>query len=239
MDSRALGILEFHLIKEMVGEFAISEMGRERIREQDVATSRETILAEYELVREMMDAVSWRETIPMDGLYEVRPYLEAIRPPGSYLGPPDYLRVNRLLRTTAAVKRFFHSYRDDFPGLHRLMEGCESVPEFEKAVESALTPEGEVSSGATPELAEIRRGMAALSRKIEATFEKMIRSPEIRDFLQEGYVTERKGRRVLPVRSDLRFHVPGIVHDVSISGGTVFVEPMAVVGLSNELTDLA
>jgi len=239
MDSRALEILEFDLIKEMVGEFAISEMGREMIRHQEVATSPEVILAEYELVREMIGAISGYQSIPLDGLCDIRSSLSAISPPGTYLDPPDILRIDRLLKTAVGVRSFFETPRESFPRLHRLMQQCESVPDFEKAVRAALTPDGEVASSATPELADIRRTMASISRKIEASFERMIRSPEISEFLQEGYVTERKGRRVLPVRSDVRSRVPGIVHDVSISGGTVFIEPMAVVGLSNEFTDLA
>jgi len=238
MNSRALETLEFDVIKEMVGEFAISDMGQEMIREQEVAVSATKIRAEYEFVGEMRDAIAWREPLPMEELPDIRPGVTAITPPGTYLDPPDLLRVERLLKTTGKVKSFFRSFRDGFPRLHRLMEPCEPLPEFEKAVAVALTEEGEVASDATPELAEVRKAMAALSRKIEATFEKMIRSPEMREFFQEAYVTERRGRRVLPVKSDCRSHVRGIVHDVSISGGTVFVEPLTVVGFSNELTDL-
>ncbi len=239
MDGRALETLEFDVIKEMVGEFAISDLGREMIQQEEAAISPETIRGEYELVGEMMDAVSWKEPLPMDALWDVRPSLRAVKPSGSYLDPPDFLRIHRLLKTAANVKGFFRSFRDDFPRLHRLMERCEAVPEFEKAVRTVLTEDGEVSSSASPELAEIRQAITAVSRKIEATFERMIRSPEMREFLQEGYVTERKGRSVLPVKSECRSRVRGIVHDVSISGGTVFMEPLAVVGLSNELTDLA
>ncbi len=238
MDSRALEILEFDLVKEMVGEFVTSDMGRERIRQQAVATSAEAIDGDYQLVREMMDAVSWREPLPMEGLWDIRPQLKAIRPGGSYLSPPDFLKVSRLLESVSRVRRFFHFFGEDFPRLHRLTEQCEPIPEFEEAVGKALTPDGEVAGNASAELAETRAAIATASRKIEAVFEKMIRSPDMREFLQEGYVTERKGRRVLPVKSDCRSHIPGIVHDVSISGGTVFIEPLRVVGLSNELVDL-
>jgi len=239
MDPRALKTLEFDLVKEMVAEFAISELGRKAIREQEVWGSPDVIRGEYELVREMMDALSWRESLPIDGLSDVRPSLNAIRPAGTYLEPSELLRVHRLLKAAGRIKGFFYSFRDDFPRLHRLMECCRPVPEFEKAVAEALTDDGRVSSNATPELAEIRRAMTDTLQKIEAAFEKIMRSREMREFLQEGYVTERKGRKVLPVKSEYRSRVAGIIHDVSISGGTVFIEPLAVIGLSNELTDLA
>jgi len=238
VDSRALEILEFNVIKGIVAEFAISDLGREMIREQEVSTSSEAIRSQYELVGEMMDAISWRQTLPMDNLYEVRPSLGAIRPSGTYLDPPDLLRVDKLLKAAARLKKFFLTFREHFPRLHRVMEEFEPVPEFEKAVQKALTEDGDVADEATSELAEIRHAMESTSRKIEKVFDRMIRSPETRQFLQETFVTERKGRKVLPVKSDCRPHVSGIVHDVSISGGTVFVEPMAVIGLSNELTEL-
>ncbi len=238
MDSRAIETLEFNAVRGMVAEFAASELGREMIVEQEVSTSPEVVCSQYELVREMMSAISWRQTFPMDSVSDIRPALKAVRPEHAYLEPVDLLRVDRLLKATARVKNFFRSFREDFPLLHSVAERCESVPEFENSVATALTPKGEVSDNATPDLAEIRQAMADISRKIERMFEKMIRSSDTRDFLQETYVTERKGRKVLPVKTDCRSRIPGIVHDVSISGGTVFVEPMAVVGLSNELTEL-
>jgi DNA mismatch repair protein MutS2 len=239
LDSRTLEVLEFDAIKDMVAGFALSDLGREMIKTQQVAASPDVIRTQYELVGEMMDAISWRQTLPMDSLPDVRPSLVAVRPAATYLDPPDLLRVDRLLKAGAGLKRFFHTFREEFPRLHRVMEVFEPVPEFEKAVQKALTREGEVSDGATPELSQIRQAIKSVSGHIEKAFDRMIRSPETRPFLQETFVTERKGRKVLPVKSDCRTRVPGIVHDVSISGGTVFIEPMAVVGLSNELTELA
>ena len=238
MDSRALELLEFDRVKEMVSEFAISDLGRELIRQKEVLTSPGAMREEYELVREMMDAAFWRQPLPLDGVCDVRPGLKTVQTPGTYLDPPDLLRIKRLLKAAVNIKAFFQSFRDDFPRLHLLTNRCGPVPEFDEAVGAALRPDGKVRSTATRELAEVRRSMRAISRRIEAAFERMIRAPDMREFLQESYVTERRGRRVLPVKSEFRSRVSGIVHDVSISGGTVFVEPLEVVGLSNELTNL-
>ena len=163
MDSRALKILEFDLVKEMVGEFATSDVGREMIRQQEAATSSQAIHQDYDLGREMMDAVSWREPLPMDGLCDTRPLLKAVEPAGSYLAPLEFLKVRRLLKSAAAVRRFFRSFREDFPLLRRLTQQCEPVPEFQKEVDRALTPDGEVSNDATLELTETRNAMDTLS----------------------------------------------------------------------------
>jgi DNA mismatch repair protein MutS2 len=239
MDSRALENLEFNVVKDIVADFAISDLGRDRIRQQEVMTSSQAIRRDYDLVKEMIDAIAWRETMPIDGLSDVRPSLRAVRPVGTYLDPPDLLRIHELLKAAGRLKRYLGTYREDFPKLHAMMERCQPVPEFDKAVRTAINPDGEIASNATPELAEIRHLTTETSGKIEKIFDRMIRSAEMRELLQETYVTERKGRKVLPVKSEFRSQVSGIVHDVSISGGTVFVEPMSVVGLSNELTELA
>lgn len=239
MDSRAFSVLEFDQVKDMVAQFAASDMGRELIRNEEPTAVPELIRSHYELVNEMMNAVSWRQTLPMEGVEDPRGSLHAARPTGTYLAPHQLLHVDRLLKVGGSLKRFFHSFPDDFPKLHRLTDSFDPVSEFQAAVEKAITRDGEIHDNATPELARIRGEMRSVSHRIEIAFERMLRSPETRQFLQESYVTERKGRKVLPVKSDFRSHVPGIVHDVSISGGTVFVEPMAVVGLSNELTELA
>lgn len=238
MDSRASAVLEFNRVKEMVAEFAACDLGGEFIRNEEPTAMPELVRGQYELVKEMMDAVSWRQTLPMEGVDDVRGSLHAARPSGTYLDPWQLLRVDRLLKVGAGLKRFFHTFRDDFPKLHRLTDSFDQVTEFQAAVAKAITRDGEIHDDATPELARIRVEMRSLSHKIENVFDRMLRSPETRQFLQETYVTERKGRKVLPVKSDFRSHVSGIVHDVSISGGTVFIEPMAVVGLSNELTEL-
>ena len=238
MDSRALETLEFIIVKDIVADFALSDLGRDRVRQQEVMTSLEAIRRNYDLVGEMMDAIAWRETMPIGGLSNVRPSLRAVCPAGTYLDPPDLLRIHELLKAAGRLKSHFHTYREAFPKLHALMERTQPVPEFDRAVRATLTPDVEVATNATPELAEIRRLITDTSHKIEKTFDKMIRSADMKEFLREAYVTERKGRKVLPIKSECRSQVSGIVHDVSISGGTVFVEPMSVVGLSNELTEL-
>ena len=223
----------------MVAEFAACELGRELIRNEEPTAIPELVGSQYELVNEMMNAISRPQTLPMEAVEDVRGSLHAARPSGTYLAPYQLLHVDRLLKVGSSLKRFFHHFREDFPKLHCLSDPFDPVSEFQTAVEKAVTRDGEIHDNATPELARIRGEMRSLSHRIESVFERMLRSPETRPFLQEAYVTERKGRKVLPVKSDFRPHVPGIVHDVSISGGTVFVEPMAVVGLSNELTELA
>lgn len=239
MDSRAFSVLEFNHVKDMVAEFAACDLGRELIRNEEPTAMQDLVRSQYELVNEMMNAISWPQNLPMEGVEDVRGSLHAARPSGTYLAPHPLLHVDRLLKVGGSLKRFFHSFRDDFPKLHHLTDSIDPVTEFQAAVAKAITRDGEIHDTATPELARIRGEMRSLSHRIENAFEQMLRSPETRPFLQEAYVTERKGRKVLPVKSDFRPHVPGIVHDVSISGGTVFVEPMAVVGLSNELTELA
>lgn len=129
---------------------------------------------------------------------------------------------------------------DDYPLLHRRVHWLVPHPEIEKAITSAIDEAtGEVKDDASVRLLKARRAMRAAQNDIQERLRRMLSDPNVQPALQDAFVTMRGGRYCLPVRSDRRSQVPGIVHDRSGSGGALFVEPQAVVELNNRIRELA
>ena len=173
----------------------------------------------------------------LGGASDVRPAaLAAAR--GQTLAPGDLLEVAALARAAARVRRALARLEGEAPLLAALAGGVADLEPLRGLIGSALDERGEVTDGASPELAAIRRERAGVHARLQQRMEALLRSSAVRGALQDPIVTLREGRYVLPVRSEARGAVPGILHDTSASGATVYVEPMAVVGLGNRWREL-
>ncbi|HMK55230.1 MAG TPA: endonuclease MutS2 [Dissulfurispiraceae bacterium] len=129
--------------------------------------------------------------------------------------------------------------REDAPFLGQLAGGLTGFPEILSILRRSIDGHGAILDTASSALAGIRSGIRRLESRIRRKLEDMTRSEGLSVFLQDDFVTTRSGRWVIPVRMDSKGQVPGVVHDVSKSGETAFVEPLAIIGLSNELENLA
>ena len=154
---------------------------------------------------------------------------------GAMLSLSELLRIANTLRAI----RSLHEWRGHCEGVSTCLDDrfAVLVPNkfLEEAITTAIVSEEEVSDHASPKLAEIRRKMRAAGARIREQLDKMIRNPATQKLLQDPIVTIRGGRFVVPVKAEHRHEVPGLVHDTSASGATVFVEPMGAVEANNEL----
>ena len=157
---------------------------------------------------------------------------------GQTLAAGDLLEVASVARASARVRRGLARLEGETPLLAALAAGAADLEPLRGLIASALDERGEVADGASPELAAIRRERAEVHARLQQRMEALLRSSAVRGALQDPIVTLREGRYVLPVRSEARGAVPGILHDASASGATVYVEPMAVVGLGNRWREL-
>ncbi|MEW6399995.1 MAG: endonuclease MutS2, partial [Bacillota bacterium] len=158
---------------------------------------------------------------------------------GAALEPSELLDVAATLAASRRVRRLLEENRERAPRLSRWGAALVSLPDLENRITSAITPQGEVADEASPRLHRIRRSMRLLQSRLRDQMESYIRSPQLLRHLQEPIITVRDGRYVLPVKIEARAQVPGIIHDQSASGATLFIEPMATVDLNNELRRLA
>jgi len=158
---------------------------------------------------------------------------------GAMLSLREILDVAALLRTCRAVS----DWRDRSAGVQTVLDDRFSALSpnrfLEDRIAMTVTSDEEVADTASTELANIRRKMRAASQRVRDQLDKLVRSPAYQKALQEPIVTMRSDRYVVPVKAECRGELPGLVHDISSSGATVFVEPMGVVQCNNELKELA
>ena len=238
MTQRVLRVLEYNKILQILSEMAVSTPGKERIAAM-VPSS------DYEEVRQMQaetdEAVVLslkKGAAPVPAVSRVK---EAVKRAvlGGSLSLKELLAVGGVLRGAAAVQRYLAEMEETAPILCALGKALVAVRPLEKQISDSILSEEEVADGASAELASIRKRMKMLEGKIREILSDMIRSPRYTKYLQDPIVTMRGDRYVLPVKSEYKTNVPGILHDSSSTGATLFIEPMAVVQANNQLRDLA
>ncbi len=157
---------------------------------------------------------------------------------GSSLSPRELLSVASLLGAAARVKAYGHREdREDPDSLEGYFSGLEPLPSLYNEITRCLPSEEEVSDDASPGLSKVRRNMRGVQNRIHDQLNALLNSH--RTMLQDGVITVRDGRYCLPVKTEYRAQVPGLVHDQSGSGSTLFIEPMPIVRLNNELKELS
>ena len=154
------------------------------------------------------------------------------------LDPLSLLEVQQTLAALHDLRRYLKSIAGDFPLLWNIAEGIAELHQIEKDIAACLDPAGEVLDTASPALADIRAQLRTSRAQILEKLETIVRSPRGGRILQEDVITERDGRYVLLVKLEHRHDLKGIVHDISNTGATVFMEPTATVGLGNAIREL-
>ncbi|MCL6451080.1 MAG: endonuclease MutS2 [Acetobacteraceae bacterium] len=238
VDPHTLEALEYGQVLERLADRAESALGRELARALAPTASLEEARARQAETTQAVRLLSGPTIPPGGGIHDLRGEVARARA-GATLGPLDFLRLADTLRTARRLKQFLGERESDAPLLAGLAQGVQPLPDLEEALRSAIAPDGEVADQASPELSAIRRQKAQLLNRVRDRMEELARSPGLRDYLQEPLVTLREDRYVLPVKQEHRARVPGVVHDRSASGLTLFVEPLEVVELNNELRQKA
>ncbi|HHU82491.1 MAG TPA: endonuclease MutS2 [Firmicutes bacterium] len=227
-------ILEFDKIRKLLAGFTASEPGEE------LALSLWPSTVPEEVARAQKETTEARELwqtsrIPLDGIFDIRAAAEGARR-GKVLSPEELLATGSTLRAARLLRGVLaDEAKEKAPVLSALAAGLTAFPQLEKALDRAIGPDGEVRDEASPTLRSLRRQARTLQNNIRERLDALTRSGEAQKYLQETLVTIRNGRYVLPVKQEFRQFFPGIVHDQSASGATLFIEPMAVVELNNKL----
>ena len=154
---------------------------------------------------------------------------------GASLSPAALLSIGELLRVTRSVKEWKESNAGFKTSLDDYFNLLSPNKYFEDKIFFSIKSEDEISDNASPELADIRRKLKNAATNIKSRLEQILRSPTHAAHLQDLVVTQRQGRYVVPVKAEHRSQIPGLVHDTSSSGATLFIEPMSVVEINNEI----
>ena len=177
-------------------------------------------------------------SLALGNFEDIRPFLELLRPVGAILAPLELLLFIPVLRLYADLGRQF-THRDDIPLLKSIEPQPIGLPEILDPLVASIDSDGSIMDSASTLLKEIRRAKRGLAGRIRKKIEEIIRNSGIEKFLQDDFITQRSGRWVIPVRMDSKGMVKGVVHDVSSSGETAFMEPLEIIPFVNELEDLA
>ncbi|MFZ4856614.1 MAG: endonuclease MutS2 [Desulfuromonadaceae bacterium] len=169
---------------------------------------------------------------------DIRPSLELLRPVGAILAPMELLNFIPVLRLYAALARQC-GHREDIPLLKSIEPQLRGFPDILEPLVASIDADGSILDSASTLLRETRRAKRGLAGRIRKKIEEIIRTSGIEKFLQDDFITQRSGRWVIPVRMDSKGMVKGIVHDVSSSGETAFMEPLEIIPFVNELENLS
>ena len=228
---RALGLLEFDEIRRQLASATRTAVGAEAAAElipsddaRDVAV-RQQETAEARL---LLDTAASLELGPADDL---RPAVHRAMLGGVLAG--EELRHIGALAAAARWNRGALTHRDDLPLLGAITQNLPDLPDLESAVNRAIGPAGEVLDDASPELSRLRRESRSAYSSLSDVMQRSLRRYQRSGIVQEDIITERNGRMVLLIKTDFKGKAPGIVHDVSDSGATVFIEPMPAIDLGN------
>ena len=234
---RALRVLEFTKIREMLAQHAITEEGRQRCLEltpyHDLGDVNHA-LAETE---EAVVLLTYLGQNPLVSYPDVRESIARAQK-GACLSPRMLLDISAFLRAARAARSALVREREDTPILTGLASRLTVLERVETDINDAILSEEEIADRASTELYQIRRQIRGANERMRDKLNQMIRSSSFAKNLQDTIITMRGDRYCIPVKAECRANVPGLVHDQSASGATLFIEPMFVVELGNDLKQL-
>jgi DNA mismatch repair protein MutS2 len=237
MNERTFRVLEYDKIIEALKGQAGSEMTRgviEGLRPETEVRIVEDALAE---TSEAVTLITYKGPLPLGNFYDISGYL-SLAAKGGTLGMAELLRVLYNISVAGRVTAFLRGDLPSLPILQAMGEVLEAYPDLEKDLDRCILSEDEMSDNASTQLRTIRRSIVRQNEALRSKMNQIVNSSQNKAILQDAIITIRDGRYVVPVKAEHRGRVPGIVHDQSASGATLFIEPQAIVNLNNELRQL-
>lgn len=238
MNQKALETLEYKKIIAQLKREMGSAASAKLADELTPLTSEKIIKEELRSTTEAVDLIVRKGPLPTGGLYDIREALLLAKKGGS-LTMRQLLEVQNVLGISSEVVAFMHD--DALPDLKYIGEMVDLIVEFtalEKEISRCILTEDEMADNASPKLKDIRRSIHQQNQAIKNKLSRIITSSSNKTYLQDAIVTMRDGRYVIPVKQEYRSFFPGMVHDQSKGGATLFIEPQGVVELNNKLREL-
>lgn len=237
MDLSALSTLEFNKIRALLAEKVGSALGKELAEKLTPSSNFEEVERRLQETAEARMVLDSAINVPLGGIRDIRALVKRAEV-GSILEPHELVAINSTLFAGRRLKTFF--LEADIP-LTILMEYISQITilrSLENLIESTVDEHGNIRDDASVELLRIRREIKSSQNRVKERIDSILRSTEYQKYFQDALVTMRGDRYVIPIKQEYRHSFPGIVHDQSSSGATVFIEPMAVVNLNNEIKQL-
>lgn len=238
MNQKALNALEYDKIIEKLTEKASSPMGKGLCRTLTPGTDIETIRLMQTQTKDALTRLFQKGTPSFGSVKDVRGSLKRLEI-GSTLGISEILTICGLLENTNRVKAYARSDRSDTlpDSLDGMFESLSPLTPLSSEIRRCILSEDEISDDASPALRQIRRSIKLANDRIHTQLSGLVNG-SARNYLQDSVITMRNGRYCIPVKAEYKGQVPGMIHDQSSTGSTLFIEPMAIVKLNNDIREL-
>ncbi|GAB4336071.1 MAG: endonuclease MutS2 [Dehalococcoidia bacterium] len=237
MDEHTLRVLEFEKVLDLLAAETSFSVSHRLAGEVRPAATYESVVSLQQETAEMVAFDQMGLDISTSGATDIRPSIDAAAI-GQALDVADLVDVAQTLRAAWRTRQVIERAGDRVPTLAAIAWEIDDFRREVGEVEAAITSRGEIADDASPQLATTRRELRAARDRLEQRAQAALADAVRRGIAQEGLLTERQGRKVIPIKADFRGQLPGIVHDVSSSGATVFLEPMSVLEAGNEVREL-
>ena len=237
LNDRTLELLDYPTVIDRLVRLTTSAAGKIAARELRPIIDRDRVIHRQMLTAEALYLNQQNIGIPVDGVLDVRDLAQGAEL-GQTLTPGELLDIANTARTAMHVRRLLNRLNKDVPMISKIAAGIDDFDSLHNLIESSINSSNEVRDEASAELQTIRSEMSIAHDQLQQRMQALSTSAALRPVLQEPIVTIRDGRYVLPVKADFRTELPGVVHDISASGATVYIEPFVIVDLGNRWREL-
>ncbi len=234
MNTKSFTTLEYNKIIDKLVSFAASDMAKEALRKLSPMTDINSVNAALCETSDALSRIYAKGCVSFGGIHDIRASVKRLEV-GSTLSITELLAVSSLLTAAARVKNFYEDTTDSLSGYFHALE---PLTPLNTQIKRCIISEDEISDDASANLRSIRRQMVIANDRIHTELNKLLNNTSVRNCLQDFVITSRSGRYCLPVKAEYKSQVPGMIHDQSATGSTLFIEPAAVVKLNNDIREL-
>ncbi|HVP57009.1 MAG TPA: endonuclease MutS2 [bacterium] len=238
MDTHTLRTLEYDKVLSLIARYASSDPGRESVLALEPLSDLSQMKRHLKMVSEMRSLLEWGRVPPLSGALDTRDAVLRAKTAGAVLEARTLLAVGQTASVARLARRFFLDNRELAPLIRELADRLVELRTLEDSIDAAIDEDTNIKDSASARLARIRQEKTKATARIASTLQRILARESLGQHLQESLITIRSGRYVVPVRAEAKSDIPGIVHDTSQSGATVFIEPMETVQLNNALRSL-
>ena len=237
MNTKSLKTLEYDKIILQLEEYASSPLGQKLCRQLLPSIDIQEIRISQAETSDALDRVRQKGSLSFSGLRDVTDSLKRLEI-GSFLGIAELLAISSILTIATKAKAYGRHEESELPddSLEEMFQMLEPLTPLNTEIKRCILSEEEISDDASPGLRHVRRSMKTINDRVHSQLNSLLNSN--RNFLQDAVITMRDGRYCLPVKAEYKNQVAGMVHDQSSTGSTLFIEPMPVIQLNNQLREL-
>lgn len=234
MNNKSLSTLEYNKIISRLVSFACSDGAKQILHKLEPMTDIDKINTALDYTNDALTRVYQKGSVDFSRIKDIRGSIARLKV-GSSLNALELLNISMLLECAAHIKGYYEQRADS---IQPLIDTLDPVTLLNNAIKKCIISEDEISDDASANLRSIRRQKNIAADRIHTELNKILNSPSTRTYLQDYVITTRQGRFCLPVKAEYKSLMPGMVHDQSSTGSTVFIEPAAVVKLNNDIREL-